>query len=41
LLAGLASEPPEAMLERLEREIMSFVGGNPRDDLAMFALRVD
>jgi CHASE1-domain containing sensor protein/GAF domain-containing protein len=40
LLAGLASAPPEAMLERLEREILRFVEGSPRDDLAMFALRV-
>jgi serine phosphatase RsbU (regulator of sigma subunit) len=41
LLTGLASERPGAMLQRLEGEILKFVGGNPRDDLAMFALRVD
>ena len=41
LLTGLASQRPEAMLQRLEGEIVKFVGGNPRDDLAMFALRVD
>ncbi len=41
LLTGLASERPGAMLQRLEGEILRFVGGNPRDDLAMFALRVD
>ncbi len=41
LLTGLASERPGAMLQRLEGEIVKFVGGNPRDDLAMFALRVD
>jgi serine phosphatase RsbU (regulator of sigma subunit) len=40
LLTGLASEPLSPLLERLEREIIGFVGGNPRDDLAMFALRV-
>ena len=33
------AEPPAAMLERLEEEIVRFVGGSPSDDLAMFALR--
>lgn len=41
LLAALAAQPPEAMLQRLEQEIVRFTGGNPRDDLAMFALRVE
>lgn len=41
LLSALAGERPAAMLERLEQEIMRFVQGSPRDDLAMFALRVD
>jgi serine phosphatase RsbU (regulator of sigma subunit)/CHASE1-domain containing sensor protein len=41
LLAGLAAERPETMLQRLEQEILRFVEGNPRDDLAMFALRVN
>ena len=40
LLSALASSHPKAMLERLEKEILSFVEGSPRDDLAMFALRV-
>ena len=41
LLSALASSRPRAMLERLEQEILSFVEGSPRDDLAMFALRVN
>ena len=41
LLSGLAAERPDAMLQRLEQEILRFVGGSPRDDLAMFALRVE
>jgi sigma-B regulation protein RsbU (phosphoserine phosphatase) len=41
LLTALATESPDAMLQRLEQEIVRFSGGTPRDDLAMFALRVD
>jgi serine phosphatase RsbU (regulator of sigma subunit)/CHASE1-domain containing sensor protein len=41
LLTALAAQRPDAMLQRLEQEIVRFTGGNPRDDLAMFALRVD
>jgi serine phosphatase RsbU (regulator of sigma subunit) len=40
LLSALASESPDSLLERLEEEILRFVQGSPRDDLAMFALRV-
>ena len=40
LLSGIAHERPAAMLERLEQEVIRFVEGSPRDDLAMFALRV-
>jgi serine phosphatase RsbU (regulator of sigma subunit) len=40
LLGGLANEDPAGMLERLEDEVIRFVAGSPRDDLAMFALRV-
>ena len=39
LLTALAAQPPGTMLQRLEQEIVRFTGGNPRDDLAMFALR--
>ncbi len=41
LLSGLVQERPGAILERLEEEVIRFVGGSPRDDLAMFALRVN
>jgi serine phosphatase RsbU (regulator of sigma subunit) len=40
LLSALASEAPADLLERVEREVMRFVADSPRDDLAMFALRV-
>jgi len=40
LLSAMAAESPGSLLERLEQEILSFVQGSPRDDLAMFALRV-
>ena len=40
LLSALANETPARMLERLEQEVIRFVAGSPRDDLAMFALRV-
>ena len=41
LLSALSGDAPEDMLKRLEEEIVRFVEGNPRDDLAMFALRVE
>ena len=31
----------EEMLRRLEAEVVDFVAGRPRDDLALFALRVN
>jgi len=40
LLAELGRLDPEEMLRRLEGEVVSFVEGRPRDDLALFALRV-
>ena len=41
LLSALVAYEPAAMLERLEDEVLRFVEGRPRDDLALFALRVD
>ena len=41
LLAKLGPLDPEEMLRRLEDEVVDFVAGRPRDDLALFALRVD
>ena len=41
LLAQLGSVGPEEMLRRLEDEVVDFVAGRPRDDLALFALRVN
>jgi serine phosphatase RsbU (regulator of sigma subunit) len=40
LLARLGPLEPEEMLRRLEDEVVDFVAGRPRDDLALFALRV-
>ncbi len=40
LLAELGRLDPEEMLRQLEAEVVSFVEGRPRDDLALFALRV-
>lgn len=40
LLGALADQNPAGLLERLEEEVIRFVAGSPRDDLAMFALRV-
>ena len=40
LLAELGAVGPEEMLRRLEEEVVDFVEGRPRDDLALFALRV-
>ncbi len=40
LLARLGPLEPDEMLRRLEEEVVSFVAGRPRDDLALFALRV-
>ncbi len=40
LLQELSALNPEEMLRRLEGEVISFVEGRPRDDLALFALRV-
>ena len=41
LLAKLGPLDPEEMLRRLEAEVVDFVAGRPRDDLALFALRVN
>ncbi len=41
LLAKLGPLDPEEMLRRLEAEVVDFVEGRPRDDLALFALRVN
>jgi serine phosphatase RsbU (regulator of sigma subunit) len=41
LLTKLGPLEPEEMLRRLEEEVVDFVAGRPRDDLALFALRVD
>ena len=41
LLAQLGAVGPEEMLRRLEDEVVDFVAGRPRDDLALFALRVN
>ena len=41
LLAALAGQGPGAMLERVEQEVLRFVEGRPRDDLALLALRAD
>jgi hypothetical protein len=41
LLTTLGPLEPEEMLRRLEDEVVDFVAGRPRDDLALFALRVD
>jgi serine phosphatase RsbU (regulator of sigma subunit) len=41
LLAELAGEDPGAILARVEREVLRFVEGRPRDDLALLALRAD
>jgi hypothetical protein len=36
-MAGLA---PAELIEKLEAEVVEFVAGRQRDDLALFALRV-
>ena len=41
LLARLGPLQPEEMLRQMEEEVVDFVAGRPRDDLALFALRVD
>jgi serine phosphatase RsbU (regulator of sigma subunit) len=41
LLVQLGAARPEEMLRRLEEEVVDFVAGRPRDDLALFALRVN
>ena len=41
LLTTLGPLEPEEMLRRLEAEVVDFVAGRPRDDLALFALRVN
>ncbi len=41
LLSRLGGLNPEEMLRRLEDEVVDFVAGRPRDDLALFALRVN
>ena len=41
LLARMSSLGPSEMLAELEGQVISFVSGRPRDDLALFALRVD
>jgi serine phosphatase RsbU (regulator of sigma subunit) len=41
LLASLRELTPEEMLHQLEGHVVAFVEGRPRDDLALFALRVD
>lgn len=41
LLTQLGSLEPEEMLRRLEAEVVDFEAGRPRDDLALFALRVN
>ena len=41
LLTQLGPLDPEEMLRQLENEVVDFVAGRPRDDLALFALRVD
>jgi serine phosphatase RsbU (regulator of sigma subunit) len=41
LLARLGPLQPEEMLKQLEDEVVDFVAGRPRDDLALFALRVE
>jgi serine phosphatase RsbU (regulator of sigma subunit) len=41
LLEKLGPLEPEEMLRRLEAEVVDFVAGRPRDDLALFALRVN
>jgi phosphoserine phosphatase RsbU/P len=40
LLSSLGALDPDALLERVEDEVLSFVQGRPRDDLALFALQV-
>jgi len=41
LLVRLSPLGPEEMLHTLEGEVVAFVAGRPRDDLALFALRVE
>ena len=41
LLSGMSGLDPAEMVRRLEEEVVSFEEGRPRDDLALFALRVD
>ena len=41
LLSALSGDGPDAMLARVEQEVVRFVEGRPRDDLALFALRVN
>ena len=41
LLASLSPLGPAEMLHQLEGHVVAFVEGRPRDDLALFALRVD
>ncbi|MEA2256016.1 MAG: hypothetical protein QOG35_2061 [Solirubrobacteraceae bacterium] len=41
LLAGLAGEPPEAIVDAVERAVVEAQVGEPRDDIALLALAVD
>lgn len=41
LLGRMSNLEPAELVRRLEEEVVSFVEGRPRDDLALFALRVD
>ena len=41
LLSRLSPLDPSEMLRNLEEEVVTFVEGRPRDDLALFAFRVD
>jgi serine phosphatase RsbU (regulator of sigma subunit)/CHASE1-domain containing sensor protein len=40
LLGSMAGLPPAELIEKLEAEVVEFVAGRQRDDLALFALRV-
>jgi len=40
LLSALSGDEPEALLERVEHEVLRFVDDRPQDDIALFALRV-
>ncbi|MEJ7875216.1 MAG: SpoIIE family protein phosphatase [Solirubrobacterales bacterium] len=41
MLSAMSGLDPAELVRRLEDEVVSFVEGRPRDDLALFALRVD